>query len=448
MQSGILSVDIGTSSLKAAIIDENGTVLHFVRFFFPKQVAASDWIRAFFSVWKELTADYRVCGICISGNGPSLVAVSSQAKSTAGMHHASCAVFDEVIKEAEKDVLFLWNEQSDTGAGHNRSGASLFLPRIAAFHRKYPSVLARTDYLFSGPEYLLFILTGEAVTALPDERYEAVYWSSEELNKDAYTAVQEAVPSLRKLLPPFTAAGTEVGRFCGIPVIAGVPDFIAALIGTGTLTEGTACDRAGSSEGLNICTAVPFKAANILLLPSVMPGLWNASFLLPVSGSSFSAFLSTGGFSVSDYAQCMEMIAAEPFRALNDYPATFAGQGRVLVEELGFRIRYGCDLLEEAAGIHPVYTLSGGQARNARWCQMKADITGRTFALPHCADAELLGNAALAFYGLEKHREGRQRSALSAWVRQLIRIERYYEPDSVLSGRYAEKYAGQAVTRG
>ena len=271
------------------------------------------------------------------------------------------------------------------------------------------------------------------VTSLPDPRYEAAYWSKEELFRFA-EALHIDVEALSGLLPPFAAAGTVIGHFCGIPVIAGVPDFIAALIGTGTLTAGTACDRAGSSEGLNVCISQPRRAEKTLLLPSVMPDLWNLSSVIPSSGAAFSDFLIAHGLRGNDYIAAMERIAAEPFAASGAYPATFAGQGRAFVEELAFRIRHGCDLLEQASGFHPVYTLSGGQAHNALWCQMKADMTGRTFALPAFADGELVGDAALALFGLDRG------DNLAAIAQRLIRIKRYYEPEQAAAQRYTEKY--------
>jgi len=466
MQSGIFCADIGTSSLKAAFITEDGTVLKFIRLLFPQPVQAVDWVQAFFAAWRGLPADYVVEAICVSGNGPSLVAVpQNQPMPQAPINAAtplsaaslSSAVLSDdgingIIDAAKNDTLFLWNEpvpQGLTVSGQQSStvpalqertasippaGASLFLPRIAAFRVKYPDVFAGTAMLFSGPEYVSYLLTGAAVTSLPDPRYEAAYWSKEELFRFA-EVLHIDTERLAGLLPPFAAAGTVIGRFCGIPVIAGVPDFIAALIGTGTLTAGTACDRAGSSEGINVCISQPRRAEKTLLLPSVMPNLWNLSSVIPSSGAAFSSFLVSHGFLGNDYIAAMERIAEEPFVASGAYPATFAGQGRAFVEELSFRIRHGCDLLEQASGFHPMYTLSGGQAHNAIWCQMKADMTGRTFALPAFADGELIGDAALALFGLGRG------DNLAAIAQRLIRIKRYYEPEPAVAHRYTEKYS-------
>lgn len=473
MQSGILCADIGTSSLKAAFITEDGTVLKFIRLLFPQPVHAVDWVQTFFAAWRSLPADYAIEAICISGNGPSLVAVPQNRRAPEasinsagrvpkihinGDRHLFAAslppddVMNGIIDATKNDTLFLWNEPVPQGltvsgpqcstvpalqegaASIPPAGASLFLPRIAAFRAKYPDVFDSAAQLFSGSEYVSYLLTGAAVTSLPDPRYEAAYWSKEELFRFS-EALHIDTERLAGLLPPFTAAGTVIGRFCGIPVVAGVPDFIAALIGTGTLTAGTACDRAGSSEGINVCISQPHRAEKTLLLPSVMPDLWNLSSVIPSSGAAFSDFLITHGLRGNDYIAAMERIAAEPFAASGAYPATFAGQGRTFVDALAFRIRHGCDLLEQASGFHPVYTLSGGQAHNAIWCQMKADMTGRTFALPAFADGELIGDAALALYGLGRG------DNLASIAQRLIRIKRYYEPEPVAAHQYTEKYS-------
>ena len=457
MQSGIFCADIGTSSLKAAFVTEDGTVLKFTRLPFPHPVRAADWVQAFFSAWRSLPADCEIEAICISGNGPSLVAVpqthrtpEATTNAAAGSPFMVCPsaggmnrvdLINGILEAAKHDTLFLWNEPAPQGFAVSAipASVSLFLPRIAAFHAKYPDIFDNAARLFSGPEYLSYLLTGAAVTSLPDPRYEAAYWSKEYLARFAESLLHIDAEKLTGLLPPFVTAGTVIGCFCGIPVIAGVPDFIAALIGTGTLTAGTACDRAGSSEGINVCISQPCRDEKTLLLPSVIPDLWNLSSVIPSSGAAFSAFLVSHGFLGNDYIAAMELITKEPFVTSGAYPETFGGRGRAFVEELAFRIRRGCDALEQVSGFRPVYALSGGQAHNALWCQMKADITGRTFALPYFADGELIGDAALALYGLGKSK-GRGES-LASIAQRLIRIKRYYEPDASLAHRYTEKFS-------
>lgn len=97
MGSGIFVADIGTSSLKAAIISQDGKVLQYQRVFFPQPVKAQDWVRSFFTVFERLRAVHHVIAITISGNGPSVVAVHKKS-------HA-------------EDQLILWN-QAEIGRAH------------------------------------------------------------------------------------------------------------------------------------------------------------------------------------------------------------------------------------------------------------------------------------------------------------------------------------------
>ena len=89
--------DIGTSSLKGALIAEDGKVYTQGRLFFPQNLEAETWLVSFENLFK-LFSDFaeqksiKICGICISGNGPSLVAVSEAS--------------------AERDFLLLWNKAS------------------------------------------------------------------------------------------------------------------------------------------------------------------------------------------------------------------------------------------------------------------------------------------------------------------------------------------------
>lgn len=76
-------------------------------------------------------------------------------------------------------------------------------------------------------------------------------------------------------------------------------------------------------------------------------------------------------------------------------------EGRAIIEALAFKVKEGMELLEGAAGFRPVYTISGGQANNSLWRDLKAKITGREFKVLQIADAELLGNAAIVFTSLK-----------------------------------------------
>ena len=290
MSHTILCVDIGTTSLKAAFITPLGEVVSFCSIPVEdsqntessgskNEFAACLWYGAFFKAVCELKKQCLQTGqspgqiykIVISGNGPTVV--------------SDCG------------YTVFWNEDlSDVNLPEDAEvQKSLFIPKLLALKNRDKKIYKESRWIFSGPEYLIYVLTGQAITILPEERFRPAYWSEE---------VCKTCGLDLKKLPPFVGIGAVCGTlfkelaeeltFCGdgagihfspdCRVIAGGPDFIVALIGTGTLRAGRLCDRCGSSEGLNFCTDRPVTGDGLRTLPSVIPGLWNLSYLIPNSG--------------------------------------------------------------------------------------------------------------------------------------------------------------------
>ena len=201
MKRTVLAVDIGTSSLKAALIDARGTVQAEARCRFPEgKRAGTDWINAFSEAVALLAPDDDLAAVSVSGNGPTLIAVGA---------------------DGSDGELLLWNDPIPATpvyrtvgiehpglpeggeASRTDESPSLFIPRIDAYRTLYPRSFNDARYILSGPEYLVYRLTGEAVTILPDPRFAPAYWTGEQL------ARKEIDPAR---LAPFVRTGTIVGK--------------------------------------------------------------------------------------------------------------------------------------------------------------------------------------------------------------------------------------------
>lgn len=388
MEQTVLAVDIGTSSLKAAFVSEKGKISAFNRRPFllcNTEHASKEWLPAFQNALQDLVSqspEIRPSGICVSGNGPTLVAQSGE--------------------------TLLWNEKVV-----QLKSSSLFIPRLLAFKDKFSDVWKKSGLVYSGPEYFLWLLTGESCTILPEKRFEAAYWnrqlllesgfSNDEINKlPSFTEPSHKVAGLSRKASSFLGV-EEFGIKEGLPVFCGSPDFISALIGTATVKPGILCDRAGSSEGINFCTAVPLEGEKIRTLPSVVPELWNASVLLPDSGSKFDSFKlkieRELGKQIEYSVLVQEIIGSDGTNASLD-------QGKYLMIQTALNLKDAIEILKDAAAKKGVpfpdeMRVAGGQAKSALWNQMKADITGMKLSVPSCPDAELLGDAAFAFTALK-----------------------------------------------
>lgn len=416
-----LCADIGTTSLKAALVSDKGQVLSFSKIEFTstdKSKIALEWFEALKESISALkknqieslsenenlvdskTGTLNIDAICISGNGPTIV--------------------------SEDGTTLLWNAPVDSSLIldikkilppelSEKFSHSLFLPRILAFKNLYKKQFEKQK-IFSGPEYLIWSLSNSQITILPEDRYEAAYWNDQVLTaisgstannsspeKNESTAINSS-PSMGPFVKPGFNCGTitkEIASQLKISsstkVIAGGPDFTVALIGTNTLQQGKLCNRAGSSEGLNWCTAKPVFASGIRTLPSVIPGLWNASILSHNSGDR-----------IADSKQAYEKE--------NNVEISFSQYIKLCIEE---KDKNGAQILQELSdffkdGISKFRTLSkenniplretvmvtGGQAKNPLWLKHKAECSQINLATCEIPDSELIGDAVLASYGL------------------------------------------------
>ena len=368
----VLCVDVGTSSLKAACITQDGEVLSYHREFFEGETFSHPIIykKAFLNATKKVLSSEgffgkaEVAAISVSGNGPTIAA---------------------------ENFLLQWDFPTDKD--EIPATKSLFLPRLFYIKHRLPHVWEETDWFCSGPEFLIFMLSGQKVTLLPEKRFEAAYWTEEDLDKFGISPHK---------LPPFIGFGEvcgyllpEIAEELGlseIPIFCAGPDFTAAMIGTDTLWPGNACDRAGTSEGINLCTTQPGFAPGLRTLPSVVPDLWNISCVINDSGSRFSQFKNQSKYKDLSFQETIEDILQHR-----------QSQGFSLIESIALEVKAAIGKIEAVSGEKfKSMCVTGAQAHNRIWLEFKSDILELPLYVTGCTDAELAGNAAVAFFGLKK----------------------------------------------
>jgi xylulokinase len=256
------------------------------------------------------------------------------------------------------------------------------------------------------------------------------------------------------------AAEEVLGIPAGTPVFAGGPDFIMTLLGTATVTPGRACDRAGTSEGVNLCTRAPVADRRLLCLPHIIEGLYNVSGIISTSGKALDWFKNATGRERQDYDGLFEDICQVPpgSRGLIFLPylagertplwdpyarGCFIGltmnhgrkeMTRAVVESVGFAIRDVIEVMRESGLAIDELRVTGGQARSPLWNQIRADITGRRILVPEIIDSELLGDGIVGQYALGSHR------SLEAAAEDLVRIRKVYHPRPELQAPYDELF--------
>jgi sugar (pentulose or hexulose) kinase len=411
----VFCADIGTSSLKAALITTEGVLLAFARETYAGEAPYS-WADALCRAAARMAAakpGLTAGAAAISAAGPSLVAIAENGRALGTAHWFAKAA--------------------------PLSGSSFFLPVLSAFRETHPSVFAASRVFFSAQEWLSWTLGAEPVTVLPHAAYEPFYWDLRQCAAagfdpaafPAFVSMGVCIGEVRRSALLLAVPNAEAAVFSilpeGTPIIGCGPDFIMALIGTGVLKPGMICDRAGSSEGINLCLEEKdFKrlrknysengGSAIRLLPHAVEGLYNAGVVIPRSGSLFEEFRREQ--TRNDYKALMEEIVNN-----RKHP------GRAVLQSMADGVKAALETLSVETGRNAgPLVVSGGQAKSRLWNQFKADLTGAELFVPEIPDGELTGGAVLGALYLEKNSSAPFDRRLRAAAERMVRIGEHFRP--------------------
>lgn len=457
-------VDVGTSSIKCLLVDEDGSRIGLGRASvglyegkYGHEADPAEWLKALSQAYAEAASASslgdselreRLRAISVSGNGPTLVAVGRDGlplgRAFSWMDRSATA------EAAELSIL----------AGHHVD-PSFYLPKALRCLRS-----AHADNIsmfFSGPEYLAFMLGANPVSYLSDDFYDAYVWDSPSVEKLGLNTA---------LFPPYVGPGKRVGFVSphaaeaiglpqGLPIVSGFPDFLAALIGSGTVEAGLACDRSGSSEALNVAARKPYPDSSIFSLPHAIEGLWNLSGGLSTSGKALEWFSAVSGYSglgsdsVFQDAELVEpgskgllflpYLAGERAPLWNtDLRASFWGlslhhgrrhMARAVVESIAFGLRLASERIKEGGFAIDTIRCSGGAARNGSLCAIKADVLGIGISVPQTPECEPMGGACACAVALGDQPDLKEAS------KAMVHMGEHYEPNASLRALYDDRYA-------
>ncbi len=457
----ILVLDVGTSLLKGGVFNTKAHLI--AKAEAPIKLISSEnplyhevdpdnWIStlSLISVQLGLTKLKKLESIVVSGNGPTLVPVGIDGSA---LDSAMTWMDRRGIEEA-KEISRICGYYVDP---------SFYLPKAYWIYRNKPNLYKKTRYFLSCPDFMNFHLTGVARTNLPAKDFTRYIWS-EQIIKDLDMDTEK--------FPPFVKPGEIVGKVKkeieqtigireGIPVIAGGPDFIMSLLGTATICPGRACDRSGTSEGINLCSHKPVRDSRLMTLPHVIEGYHNISGIITASGKALEWFKTISGKKELDYETLFEDICDIqagskkllflPYLVGERAPiwdpnarGAFIGltlnhgrreMTRAVVESVGYAMRDVITVMEEDGLKVEELRVTGSQAKSPLWNQIKADITGKKILVPEHLDSELFGGLCIALYGLRYH------NSLSEASEKMVTIRKTYLPQTETKKIYDELFS-------
>ncbi len=447
MEKSVLAIDIGTSSIKAGIINRKGRLLSWSRSAYDENSRFADGWNS--DIWPEtlkkvlLKTDYikNADAVVVSGNGPTLIPVQENG---------------EYLKDP-----YLWIDKRKNPA---EGITSFYLPSVLWMKEHSPEYYKNTSFFLPLESFIPYLFTGKVKVPLPSNEFRKYIWEDSEiekwgLDKDKFPGFVETGGYIGSA---DAKAAAEFGIKEGVPVFAGGSDYLMALLGSGAVYPGAVCDRAGTSEGINCCSRSSTEYTGLRCLPHIIEGYYNVSAILTSSGRIFEWFRKISGQEELGYRELLSeirkvilsesdlyffpslkkgavwdfsggaMIGLEPEHGI---PET----GSAVVKSIGFAVRNMIELMEKAGFEIDNIRVSGGQARNSLWNQMKSDITGKTILIPEIYDGELLGCACSGFLGLGLYR------SLSECSEELVKLKDEYKPDMLLFEKYSELYKRYSI---
>ena len=451
----VLGIDLGSTSVKAAVLDRAGNCLsHFAEAYPTARPSAdraeqepADWMRLVGSALERFAAEgfagrIGVGGLCSqvnthvftdSAGEPLMPAILWQDTRAS----AEAAELDARISVAEK-VRWL-GAPIPIDASHP-------LARMLWVSRHHPDVWERTARVLLPKDFCLLKLTGELCTD-PVSNVGIVG-----IDHDYVGPILDLVPGAAERLAPLKKLSGIVGEISsafglpGVPMTTGTMDGWAGLFGTGASTNGRTVYVSGTSEVLGISSDEVTGEPGIIVFTEA-EGLRLHAGPTQSGGASQGWFCELTGMKAGDMAA---LVAATPRR--NPTPLFLpqlageraplwnaglrgafvgidSGMGmpdfaRAVYEGVAFSARHVLGALEASANIrNDTIRCGGGGFIPDMWGQIRADILGRRLERLAVNEPGIVGAASLAAFARGGYADLEEAHACFA------RYDQAWEPD-------------------
>ena len=485
----LMGIDLGSTSIKAVIYDEDGHTAAFASR--PTEVAHLEpahptW--AFWEpdkIWQNTVAVIReslakisdakqLKGITVTGMGMDGVPIDGQGQWLYPFISWHCPRTEPQSRA--------WSAKIGAENIFNISGKQVMpidtIYRLLWMQENHPEILRKTDKWLLIEDFVNFRLCGRqatdytmaSCTSVFDQR--ARTWSAELIGAAGIDLrlFPEPLPSGTVLGEVTGAAAALTGLAVGTPIVLGGHDYLCAALAAGAFRPDVVMDITGTWEivsqaSAELCLNHAVFSAGLIVESHVAKNQYLISGYSP-SALMLEWFRDQYGFEEklrqqqtgqNEWAALMEKAASAPCGAFGAmFMPHFAGAGapfndnrtlgafvglsmatdkscmiRAMIEGLDYQFRGIVEAMESAlqAKTHKIIAV-GGASRNSFWMQNKADVTGKLIETPDLEEATTLGAALLAGIGVGIYKDEQ------AAYQRTFKPGKTYQPDLALTAKY------------
>ncbi len=447
-----LGIDIGTTSLKAAVFDESGKRLALRSIDYKLDTDAKTGYIEFdaekyFSmcegVIEELSSECgEISALSVDTQGETLILTDEDGRP---LMSAIVWLDNRATKEAESIKKEFGEKKVYEITGQPEIVATWPASKLLWVKNEKPEVFSKTKKIFMLEDWILYRLTGNFVTE-PTIQSSTIYF---DINKKEYwQEMLDYIGIEKEMLPSIVKSATKVGTYKGISVVSGALDQIAGTIGVGVTDENKISEMTGTIMAICLLKNSPPTYREGSVVPCHLHALDGKYCMILWSSTAGMAlkwfreqFMSDLSFKEID--QLAEKVSAGcdgmsmlPYFCGSVIPhydpnatATFSGVtlshtkahfARSIMEAVAFMLRQNLEYAE--ANEESELRITGGGASSPLWSQIKADVTNRKLYTVEESETACLGTAILSMVG-----DGRYASIEEA-VEATVKTKRVYAP--------------------
>jgi xylulokinase len=467
-----LAVDVGTGSVRAALVDRSGNIAAFDNRAHEQIIPQFGWSEQRPAEWWDGTVA-SVRGVL--GKVPeaaSRVAIVA----VCGQMHGTVLLDDD--GRLVRETAPLWNDkraQDLVVAFRERHPARDYLAitgnppapawpgfKLQWFQRHEEDVYRRTTTVLMPKDWINFRLTGvralditeASLTFLMDAR--SWQWSQAMLEMLGLDG--RKLPPIRRpteILGEVTeAAARETSLLRGTPVLASSSDFPMALLGSGACRPGRGSDVTGTSSLITLVGERPVEHPEITNT-ATPNGLWGAFVIVDAGGDAmrwarrafhenaleFDAIVAkaatapagSGGLFFLPYLTG-ERLGEHPNSRAQFFGLTashgLAHLHRAVLEGVAFGLRRHVATMRAAGARLDQLIASGGGAKTRLWLEIKASMLGTRVVVPAEPECGVVGCAALAAAAMGRF------PSVEAAADALVRVQEEILPNPAWQERY------------
>ncbi len=420
----ILGIDVGTTSLKGCLFDENGKEIASVTKAYTLltqgdkvEFPAESYFQLCKEAYDELAQNGPIDALAIDTQGETLVFLDKDGKP---LMNAIVWLDNRAEKEARAiEEKFGLKAVYET-TGQTEVPAGYPAPKVLWLKNNQPALFAKLDKILLLEDWLLYRLTGKF--ACEKSLYSSTLYLDIRTG-EYWKEMLDFIGIDESYLPPLYESGEKIGKYMGADVCTGALDQISGFIGSGIVAEGSVSEMTGTAlavcalsnkippyfEGIKVPAYYVGKDKYCLLMWAPTAGMvmeWyrknfyqNAEYK-QIDDEAGQIPLGSDGLVVSPNMRGSVMPTNDPDLKGGVYGVdlkhTRGHFTRAIMESIACLLRQYLERL--AIPVEEIVSIGGG-SKSKLWLQIKADITGKKVKTLKNKETGCLGTAIYAGYG-------------------------------------------------